>query len=177
MERRCPRTRRWHEANLADPLDAIGRIRLRALDENDVDLGHRVELHDRTQGTTGKVMTVDAAEEYEMPDEAYRPVGKVNAAATEKGHHHNQDYAAHLAEMSEPYELLDGDAMREVSGSSYYRSGLYTPGTAMLQPALYNRGIAAGLQRSNVGIFESSPAVGFARDGGYNVYAGGDRIG
>ena len=70
----------------------------------------------------------EAAEDYEMPAEAYRPVGKINAAATNKGHRHNQDYAAHLADMGEPCELLSGDAMRDISGSSYYRSGLFTPG-------------------------------------------------
>ncbi len=107
-----------------------------------------------------------AAEDYEMPAEAYRPVGKINAAATNKGDRHNRDYAAHLANMGEPCELLDADAMREISGSGYYRSGLFTPGTSMLQPALYTRGMASGLARSGVAIFENSPALAFQRDGG-----------
>ena len=107
-----------------------------------------------------------AAEDYGMPEEAFRPVGKINAAATEKGHHHNRDYAAHLKTLSEPCELLDGDAMHEVCGSHYYLSGLFTPGTAMLQPALYARCLSAGLQQSGVAIFENSPVVEFQRDGG-----------
>lgn len=37
--------------------------------------------------------------------------------------------------------------MRHITGSSYYSGGLYTPGTAMLQPAGYIRGFAAGLER------------------------------
>ncbi|MGI9411446.1 MAG: NAD(P)/FAD-dependent oxidoreductase [Hyphomicrobiaceae bacterium] len=106
-----------------------------------------------------------AAEDYEMSNEAFRPIGKINAAATRKGHHHNRDYADHLATMGEPYELLDSAAMRDISGSDYYCSGLFTPGTAMLQPALYSRGMAAGLQRSGVTVYENSPAVEFRREG------------
>ncbi|MEM8977710.1 MAG: FAD-binding oxidoreductase [Pseudomonadota bacterium] len=104
-----------------------------------------------------------AAEDYGMPEEAVRPVGKINAAATDKGHHHNKDYAKHLGEMGEPFELLDAKAMRELCGSQYYRSGLFTPGTAMLQPALYSRCMADGLHRSGVTIFEDSPAIWFQR--------------
>ena len=108
----------------------------------------------------------DAAEEYEMPDEAYRPVGKVNAAATEKGHRHNQDYAAHLAEMSEPYELLDGDAMREVSGLQLLSfrplyAGYGHAAAGALQPGHPRPACTAAMSRS------SSPhrRSGSARDG------------
>ena len=119
----------------------------------------------------------EAAQEFEMPAEAYRPVGKVNAAATEKGYRHNHDYAEHLEAMGEPYELLDADAMRELSGSGYYRSGLFTPGTAMLQPALYSRSMAAGLSRGGVGIYERSPVTAFERDGaGWAVVTSGGRV-
>ncbi|MEM6496323.1 MAG: FAD-binding oxidoreductase [Pseudomonadota bacterium] len=104
-----------------------------------------------------------AADDCGMPQEAVRPVGKINAAATDKGHHHNQDYAKHLSEMGEPYELLDAGAMRDLCGSRYYRSGLFTPGTAMLQPALYSRCMADGLTRSGIKIFEESPAIRFER--------------
>ena len=118
-----------------------------------------------------------AAEDYEMPPEALRPVGKINAAATQKGDLHNLDYAKHLSNMEEPFELLDADAMYDICGSKYYRSGLFTPGTAMLQPALYSRGMAAGLSRNNVSIFENSPAIAFARDGnGWTVTTPSGRV-
>ncbi|MEM9605209.1 MAG: FAD-binding oxidoreductase [Pseudomonadota bacterium] len=94
-----------------------------------------------------------------MPGEAVQPVGKVNGAATAAGERHNADYAAHLASIGEPSESLDAAAMRALTGCDYYRNGLYTPGTAMLQPALYNRLLADGAVESGSGrcrVFEHS---------------------
>lgn len=79
-----------------------------------------------------------------MPLEAVQAVGKVNGAATQKGAQHNAEYAAHLSSMGEQSERLDASAMRALTGTDYYQDGLYTPGTAMLQPALYNRLLADG---------------------------------
>jgi glycine/D-amino acid oxidase-like deaminating enzyme len=53
--------------------------------------------------------------------------------------------------------------MRAITGSSYYASGLYTPGTVMLQPAGYVRGFAKGLTRDGVSIFENSAATQLTR--------------
>ncbi len=41
--------------------------------------------------------------------------------------------------------MLDAQAMGELTGPAL-SLGLYTPGTVMLQPAGYIRGLAAGLQ-------------------------------
>ena len=106
-----------------------------------------------------------AADDYEMADEAFEQSGKVNAAATSKGDHHNKDYANHLASLNEAYELLDARQMHALSGSKYYTSGLYTPGTAMLQPALYVRQFTDGLRKQGVEIFENAPVVNLARVG------------
>jgi glycine/D-amino acid oxidase-like deaminating enzyme len=46
--------------------------------------------------------------------------------------------------------MLDAQAMRELTGSAHYVSGLYTPGTVMLQPAGYIRGLPAGLHANGV---------------------------
>lgn len=100
-----------------------------------------------------------ASAEYEMHPEAIVAAGKINAAATAKGHQHNVDYAAHLAAMGEPCEMYDAAQMKEITGTGYYRSGLFTPGTAMLQPAQYMRGLAAGLVRDGVEIYENSPVT------------------
>jgi glycine/D-amino acid oxidase-like deaminating enzyme len=43
--------------------------------------------------------------------------------------------------------MLDAQAMRELTGSAHYVSGLYTPGTVMLQPAGYIRGLPRGFRR------------------------------
>ena len=72
----------------------------------------------------------DAASEYDMGGEAFVVSGKTNAAASAKGMRHNLAYAQHLGTLGETHELLDDREMREISGSDYYRGGLYTPGTA-----------------------------------------------
>jgi glycine/D-amino acid oxidase-like deaminating enzyme len=108
----------------------------------------------------------DAASEYDMGGEAFVVSGKTNVAASAKGMRHNLAYAKHLGTLGETHELLDGRQMQEICGSDYYRSGLYTPGTAMLQPALFVRGMAAGLAAQGVNIYENSPVMGLSRAAG-----------
>lgn len=106
-----------------------------------------------------------ATEEYGLGLEAFTRSGKVNGAATARGLAANRAYAAHLARLDEPYEMLDATAMRALTGSGYYLGGLYTPGTAMIQPAMFVRGVARGLAGS-VAIFEDSPVTAFYRQSG-----------
>ena len=107
----------------------------------------------------------EAAEEYGMSEEALARSGKINAAATERGMVNNQNYAQHLAELDEDHELLDAAAMQEICGSSYYQGGLFTPGTVMIQPAMFVRSIADGLAKVGVSIFENSPVISLQTDG------------
>lgn len=99
------------------------------------------------------------AKDFNLPSEALRNSGKLNAAATAKGSKHNKDYARHLYQMNEPYELLDAAQMASITGSNYYLSGLYTPGTAILQPAMFVRGVAEALSSNGVKIYENSPVI------------------
>lgn len=108
----------------------------------------------------------DAVEEFEMSHEALSQCGKVNSAATAKGHAHNLEFAGHLKSLNEPFELLDAKQLKEISGTTYYRSGLFTPGTAILQPALFARGMADGLARNNIQIYENSPVIELSRKTG-----------
>ena len=111
-----------------------------------------------------------AAEEYGLSAEAFVRSGKVNAAATEKGLKHNSDYAAHLAKMGEAHELLDAADMKALTGIDYYAGGLRTPDAAMIQPALFVRGVAGGLVSNLVSIHEQSPVTGLERlDGTWNA--------
>ena len=107
----------------------------------------------------------DAARAYGIAPEYLDPAGKVNGAAGAAAMAHNESYARHLEALGEPCEMLDARQMRDLTGSGYYRSGLYTPGTVMLQPAGYVRGLAAGLTRSGVDVYEASPVTGYRRDG------------
>ena len=97
-----------------------------------------------------------------MPKEAFDPCGKVNGAATPQATKYNLSYARHLESLGEPHDLLDADAMYRLTGSRFYHSGLYTPGTAMLQPAMYIRGLADGLG-NRVSVFEQSPVTSLQR--------------
>lgn len=106
-----------------------------------------------------------AVDEYQINPDYFDRAGKVNGAASPEAARHNQSYAAHLASLGEASEMLDAQAMQELTGSAHYISGLYTAGTVMLQPAGYIRGLAAGLQRSGVRVCENSPVTGFVRTG------------
>lgn len=106
-----------------------------------------------------------AVQDYDITADFFDEAGKINGACGAQAEAHNRSYAAHLAALSEPHEMLDAAQMREVTGSAAYRSGLYTPGTVMLQPAGYARGLAAGLFRG-AAIFEKSPVTKVAKVGG-----------
>ncbi|NCF37294.1 MAG: FAD-dependent oxidoreductase [Gammaproteobacteria bacterium] len=108
----------------------------------------------------------DAVREYGFAEESFDPCGKINAAAGRPGQQHNESYAAHLDALGEPYEMLDAQAMRDVCGSDYYLGGLRTPGTAVIQPALYIRSFADALvTQAGCRLFEHSPVQTLSRDG------------
>ncbi len=107
----------------------------------------------------------DAAAEYDLSGEAFCRPGKTNAAATTKGMRHNQTYSAHLTRLGEAHEMLDAQQMRQMTGSSFYQGGLYTPGAALIQPAMFVRGVADGLSKQGVALLEMSPVIRLERDG------------
>ena len=106
----------------------------------------------------------EAAAELGMPAEAFAQSGKVNAAATAKGAAHLLDYARHLENLGEPCTPLDAKAMRDLTGTSYYQQGLFTPGAAMVQPAMFVRAAAAGAA-GGVDLYELSPVTALSRIG------------
>lgn len=108
----------------------------------------------------------EAVRTYQISRDYFDPVGKVNGAVSSAANAHNQAYGRHLASLNEPFETLDAQAMTELTGSTYYRSGLFTPGTVMLQPAGYIRGLASGLSGEGVAVHEVSPVTEIARSGG-----------
>jgi glycine/D-amino acid oxidase-like deaminating enzyme len=106
-----------------------------------------------------------AAGEYGLSEEAFCRPGKTNAAATEKGLQHNRTYSAHLTRLGEAHDMLDARQMKEMTGSDFYQGGLYTPGAALIQPAMFVRGVAEGLARQGVELFEMSPVTQLDREG------------
>lgn len=110
-----------------------------------------------------------AVQDYAIPEGYFQRTGKINAAASKPGIEGNIHYAAHLRELNEPHETLDAQAMREITGTSYYEGGLYTPGTAMLQPAGYVQGLAAGLERDGVRVYENSSVLRIESTNGWSL--------
>ena len=106
-----------------------------------------------------------AAAEYSMSKRTFDPSGKINAAATARGIKLNANYGQSLKTIGEKHQFLDAREMQDITGSSYYLGGLYTPGAVMIQPADYIRGLAAGLSRK-IHIFEDSPVLKLGRKDG-----------
>ncbi len=107
----------------------------------------------------GIALAAQMAREYGLDEEAFSQSGKINAAATAKGSAHNDGFAKHLDRLGEAYEVYDAARMREITGTEFYQSGLFTPGTAMIQPAKFVRGVAYGLRSDGVSIYENSPVI------------------
>jgi glycine/D-amino acid oxidase-like deaminating enzyme len=59
--------------------------------------------------------------------------------------------------------LRSAAQMQAMTGTDYYQSGLFTPHSAMIQPAMFVRGVAKGLRSNRVSIYENSPVVELAR--------------
>lgn len=112
----------------------------------------------------------NAVERYHIDPNYFDPTGKVNGAASDAALRHNASYAEHLRLLGEECELLDAKQMHEVTGSPHYLGGLFTPGTVMLQPAGIMRGMAKGLARDGVALFENSPVTEITKNGaGWHV--------
>jgi glycine/D-amino acid oxidase-like deaminating enzyme len=107
----------------------------------------------------------DMVDSFQLPKETFSPVGKINAAAGKPGLKNNYAYAKHLDSIGEPSRLLDTAEMQALTGSDYYQGGLWTPGTAIIQPAMYIRGIADGLVTAGCRLFEQSPVIGLKIQG------------
>lgn len=127
------------------------------------------EAHDRVLTRLNR-QSIDfvetAVRDFGLPEGFFLRSGKINGAASAVGEQANRSYAAHLRDLDEPHEMLDARDMRRITGSSYYSGGLFTPGTATIQPAGYIRGLAAGLEAAGVALYENSPVTAFESMGG-----------
>ena len=140
-----------------------------------IDLPHELNSEDYAGSGDDRAVTAlnrqaiafaaDAVEDYEIDGNFFDRAGKINGAASPKAVDHNRSYARHLQGLGERFQILDQQQMLDLTGSGHYLAGLFTPGTVMLQPAGYIRGLARGLRRAGARIFENSPVQRFARDG------------
>lgn len=135
-----------------------------------IDLPHDLTREDYTGAQDGRAVTAlnrqaiafagDAVAEYAINPAFFDPAGKVNGAVGAAAHAHNLSYGRHLDQIGEAHDMLDAQDMAALTGSRRYRSGVYTPGTVMLQPAGYVRGLAR-----RITIHENSPVTGLERTG------------
>lgn len=107
----------------------------------------------------------EAVADYDIAPEAFDECGKVNGAASSSAIRHNLEYARHLEALGENHTLLSAQEMQILTGSTFYQSGLYVPGTVLLQPVLFCRGMAAGMANS-VSVFENSPVTSLSPQNG-----------
>lgn len=91
-------------------------------------------------------------------------VGKYQAAVEPRGLAVLEAYSRGLEKLGQPGQLIEGDALPQHIGTSFYRRALYTSGTALVQPAALVKGLADSLPR-NVTLHENTPitAVDYGR--------------
>ncbi len=152
-----------------------------------IDLPHELQSDDYSGGGDDRAVIArnrhaiafarDAVAEYGIDANFFDPAGKVNGAASDTADALNRSYARHLAGMGEASEIIDAQGMTALTGSRHYQSGLYTPGTVMLQPAGYVRGLGHGLRQRGVAIYENTPVTGLRQSGaGWTIATPGGRI-
>ncbi len=114
--------------------------------------------------------TSQIADEYELPNNVFNKIGKINGAATSKGISFNEDYKKQLDALGERYESLDTKQMSKIIGSEYYKQGIYTPGTILIQPAEYIKRIVEKLSKK-IKVFQKSPIIKIEKNkNSWNAY-------
>ncbi|CAI8853258.1 gamma-glutamylputrescine oxidase [Pseudomonas sp. IT-P44] len=143
-----------------------------------IDLPHEVSSEDFGGTSTDRALrdiklyrtaislATDMAEENGWGREIIDPCGRYSVAISQKGDAHIVTYARQLQGLGESYQILDAKGIYDVTGSRIYTSGLYMPGTVMVQPAAYIRAVADCL-RKPVTLYENSPVQSFEKQSGH----------
>ncbi|WP_447740940.1 NAD(P)/FAD-dependent oxidoreductase [Pseudomonas laurentiana] len=107
----------------------------------------------------------ELAEAHGWGKDVFDPCGRFSVARGTQGDEHILSYGKQLDALGERYELLDTRQIGEVTGSPAYTSGMFMPGTVMIQPAAYVRRFADALEGA-VQVYEQTPALSFKQVGG-----------
>lgn len=85
--------------------------------------------------------------------------GKYHTAVSHRG---TQEvltpFRQELEALGEPYEWVEGQALRTRLGSPHFTAAVYTPGCVLMNPAALTRGLADTLPE-NVTLYENSPVT------------------
>jgi glycine/D-amino acid oxidase-like deaminating enzyme len=146
-----------------------------------IDLPHEVSSEDFSGSSANKwrqdiaihrraiALASEMAAEHGWGTDIFDPCGRYSVAMSDEGAKHLVTYARQLAQLKETHTLLDAKQTAEVTGCQAFTSGLFMPGTVMIQPAAYIRAVADRL-REPVRVFERTPALSFEGvDGGWLV--------
>ena len=90
--------------------------------------------------------------------------GRIYGSAGPDGEKHIDEIAETLDQLGLVHDWMTGDAMEARIGTRFYRRGLYTTGSALVNPAALMRGLARRLP-TNVSLFEETPVVEFKTEG------------
>jgi glycine/D-amino acid oxidase-like deaminating enzyme len=85
-----------------------------------------------------------------------RAAGKYQAAVEDRGIAVLDAYRRGLDKLGQPYEVIEEQDLPAHIGTAFYRKALFTPGTALVQPAALVKGLADCLP-SNVTLYEHTP--------------------
>ena len=95
----------------------------------------------------------------------WRRAGKYHCAVSPSAERTLAHHVEELRGLDQPHELLDRSGLAARLGTGYFRAGLYTPGTVLLNPAALCRGLADALP-GNVTLYERSPVQSIDLSGG-----------
>ncbi len=135
-----------------------------------IDLPHEVSSEDYGGDTITKnreaidisrsaiALARSVAEEQRWGRDIFDPCGRYSVAISDEGDRHLIKYAQGLGSLGEEHRLLDQGEITSITGVETYTSGLFMPGTVMVQPAAYIRGLADSLH-APVSVYENSPAI------------------
>ncbi|MER9095459.1 FAD-binding oxidoreductase [Mesorhizobium sp. M0700] len=98
------------------------------------------------------------AEENGWNKDLFDRSGKYSVAMTDAGTKHLAAYSSKLNSLGEPHQVLGAEEIEEVTGTRSFKSGLFTPGAVVVQPAAMVRAIA-DLFPEPVRLFERTPAL------------------
>lgn len=89
--------------------------------------------------------------------------GKYQGAVGARGEAYLDHFEKLMADLGEPYRLVERNELAGVLGSSYYSRAIYTPGCYLMQPAALVRGLGDSLP-ANVEVLEESPIRRLEKD-------------
>ncbi len=104
---------------------------------------------------------LDTVRQQHQIDCSWHKAGKYLAAHETKHISSLSAFTKTLDGLKAPYEVLEGAALEQRLGTSYYQKAVYTPDNILMNPAALAQCVALALP-ANVTLFEDSPVTGIS---------------